>query len=272
MLFRSASSTNGVMTAVEGDVVGDVWGQSGALGQLDWSGQARNDMCQTAGTTTDGWQGVIVKAIAKLNSWDKAKPWSDFDWKIKTNLGVGTADGEVIEISSIEVHRTQCGSDSQTDFVSTADAELGVATEVNAINGTGETIKVFVMIVNQTDHSSASVIGQASREVEFRKINVCAAQISELAILEGVDVLSAKAKGKLLSQRDVKTQTDVDGVVSTIQTALIVAGVISDREACANGVEQCAVFFWKRSDGALAARSGSAGNSVQARASGQNEC
>lgn len=270
---NSASSTNSIVTAVEGDVVGDVWGQSSALGQLDWSGQAWNDVCQTTGTTTDIWKGVVVEAVAKLKSWDKAKPWCDLDRKIKTDLGVGTADGEVIEISSIEVHRTKGGSNGQTDFISGIDAEVSAnwvkkTTKIYTTGRTGETVEVFVTVVNQTNHCCASVIGQASGKVEFREIHF---STTKLAVLKGIDVLSAQIQGELLCQRDVEAQTDVESVVSTIQTALIVAGVISDGEACAHGVEQSAVFFRSRWNDAFA-WSGSTCNCIQARASGQNEC
>ena len=267
------SCTNSVVTAVEGDVVSNVWSQSCALGQLDWSGQARNDVCQTTGTTTNVWQSIVVEAITNLNGWNKAKPWGDLDWIVKTNLGVRTADGEVIEISSVKIHRTKGGSNGQTDFISGIDAEVSAnwvkkTTKIDASSRTRETIKVFVVVVNQTNHSCASVIRQASGKVEFGEIDICTA---ELAVLKGVDIFSAQIQGQLLSQRDVEAQTDVECVVSTIQTALIVAGVISDGEACAHGVEQSAVFFRSRWNDAFA-WSGGASDSVQARASGQNEC
>lgn len=259
-----ASTTSSVVTAVEGDVVSNVRSQGSALGQLDWSGQARNDVCQTACATTNCWKGVIVETITNLNGWHEAKPWGDFNWIVKTNLSIGTADGEVIEITSVKVHRAQCGSDSQTDFVSSVDAEITKTSNIT----TDEAIHVFIVIVDQSDHSCASVVGQTSGEVEFGEIKASAA---DLTVLKGVDILSAKAKRKLLSQRDVETQADVEGVVSTIQTALIVAGVISDREACANGVKQSAVFLRSRWNDAFA-WGGSACNCIQARASGQNEC
>ena len=258
------------VTGGQGHVVSDIRRQSGALGQLDWSRDGRDDVCQTALIATEGV--IVGEAVAQLDSWNDAQPGSDFDRKVSTDFSVGSTDGEVIEETTIEVHWADGGSDGKTDFFNTRDVQFASAV-LDAKVGTREAVEELIVSVNQTELGEASVVGQGCAQVELRIIEITIAIVAASRGERGVNgggVESTETERQLLSQRDAEVEASPGGVVCEPETAEVVAGVVTHFQGSAKAVKQRAGLFWSHSSRSLATCS-SASESVHAGASRENE-
>ena len=146
----------------------------------------------------------------------------------------------------------------------------------NTAIGTGISIKEFIVGVNQTKLGETSVISEGRGEVEFRIVEGALALWSAVAHwgAGGACIESAEAEGKLLRERNAHAEAGPDSVVSEPEAAEVITGVVTDFQGCAKSVKQSAVLLDWGDNGfaAFTARSGGSSESVQARASGQNQC